>query len=74
MAQQLEKALEAVVGKTCRIETTDGSVRNETIYSVKSRQIVTSEGEVAYPVTLYFDANEIDGVDLHILKSLIVQS
>jgi hypothetical protein len=65
-----------LVGKRCRIETTDGSIRTERIVSVKSQTIAfdsdTGACDVEYPVTLFFDHGEIDGVELRIVKSVEV--
>lgn len=68
--------IEAMMGKRCRLETTDGSVRVESVVSVDYRKIdLKADGdevEVEYPVTLFFDEGQVDGVDFHTLRSLEV--
>jgi hypothetical protein len=76
MEYTMEELMKELVGKRCRIETTDGSIRTETIVSVKSQTIAldseTGACTVQYPVTLFFDYGEIDGAELRIIKSIEV--
>ena len=60
-----------MMGKRCRIETIDGSIRYEKVTSIGSRKIQIRGGEtIEYPEVLYFDHREGDGVDLRILLSV----
>lgn len=76
MGTFIELELEKLIGKKCKIETTDGSIRTETVHSVESKDILFTKGagveRVPYPRTLFFDKGEIDGVDVAIIKSVEV--
>jgi len=69
MGDYIENLVEQLLGSTCRLETTDGSTRIETVYSVGWKEIEFNGETVRFPVTLFFDQGEVDGVELHLLKS-----
>lgn len=69
MGSYIEQLIEELLGKTCRLETTDGSSRIETVKSVGWRDIEFNGETGKLPVTLFFDDAEVDGVDIHLLKS-----
>lgn len=69
----IEDAVERLIGKRCRIETHDGSVRYEKINSVRFMPIEFGKDAVAkFPFTLFFDSGEVDGVELNIVRSIEV--
>lgn len=71
MGMDIETLITKVIGKRCRIETVDGSVRHEKVWGVKRKAIKVGKEEAAtYPQTLFFDEGASDGVDLHILASI----
>jgi hypothetical protein len=75
MGDFLELVLEKMVGHRCRIETTDGTIRYEQVHSIGYKEfkcpLATSDnGCVRYPVVLYYDEREAEGVELSILASI----
>lgn len=72
MGSFIETVIEELFGKKCRVETTDGSVRVEVIMSAEWKSIKVGGGSARYPVALFFDKGEIDGVELRIVKSIEV--
>jgi hypothetical protein len=65
--------IEELIGHRCRIETTDGTIRYETIHAHGGKHIKwpgTSSGEVYLPTVLYYDERKAEGVELAILHSI----
>lgn len=75
MGDYLESVLEKLLGKRCRIETTDGSIWHETIHSIGFKEFSCPEaagGKVNYPTILYYDDRKVEGIELSILHSIAV--
>lgn len=73
MGTDILAMIDALLGKRCRIETTDGCITYQTIHHVGYRQIdYGGHGEVPYPVTLYYDEREAEGADLAILAKISI--
>ena len=69
----IEDAMEELMNKRCRIETTDGSIRHEVVRSAKYLEIKIGDEQVTrYPTALFFDGGEVDGVELSIVKRIDV--
>lgn len=73
MGTNINDALDSLVGKRCGFETRDGTIRTETVTSVKNQPIMLDGGVTAkYPVTIHFGHGEIDGVEVVSLKAIKV--
>lgn len=70
MSDFIEPALEKLVGRKCKFETRDGSVRTEKVVAVQYMQLEIGGVEVDLPITLFFDPQGLDGVELRIVKSI----
>lgn len=75
MGEYVENILEALVGRRCRIETTDGTVRFEPIHSIGYKEFKCplsrrDNGCARYPFVLYYDEREAEGIELAILHSI----
>jgi hypothetical protein len=58
------------VGRICKMETMEGSVRTERVLSVSFHEIRWGDEIVSLPKVLYFDATQNDGIDLAILRNI----
>jgi len=70
MYESLERKLNKLIGKKCRIETRDGMVRFEKVAKVKYLDLEVGGTKACWPVELSFDLKGLDGVDLRMVISV----
>lgn len=66
----LEELIEELIGKNCRIETTDGSIRTEKVAGFQCQDMEMAGQKTKYPIVLHFDERGLDGVEMRIVKSV----
>jgi hypothetical protein len=70
MENNILNMLEEVLGKICIMETTDGSRRREVVHHIGYKEIQFGDVTLTYPIALFFDNSDVDGIYIVILKSI----
>lgn len=70
MGTFIEQALDSLVGKKCKFETTDGSIRTEKVVAIDYQKMEIAGKETVLPVSIRFDHQGYDGVELRIVKKI----
>ena len=70
MYESLERKLNKLIGKKCRIETRDGMVRIEKVAKINYLDLEISGTKARWPVELSFDPKGLDGVDMRMVASV----
>lgn len=70
MGNYIEQRLEELVGHTCRVETRDGSIRNEHIAGIEYLELQVDGETSKMPVGLKFDDRGLDGAELRMVAKI----
>lgn len=70
MGTFIEQALDSLVGKKCKFETTDGSIRNEKVVAINYQEMEIAGEKTVLPVSICFDNFDYDGIELRIVKKI----
>jgi hypothetical protein len=72
--------LNKLIGKVCRIETAEGSVRTERVARIGTRKVslwwpkINGPVVVSIPHSLFYDEGEVDGVELSMVTGIQVMA
>lgn len=73
MEQTFMGLLNELIGHRVRVETSDGSIRRGVLSNVTGRNMRLADHACEYPMMIWFDQSDIEGMDFRAIVSIGVE-